>query len=60
MEKFNDKTVLFREGKAYVPEDIDLQREIVWKHHEAPTIGHPGELGTFNAVKEHYWWPGMR
>jgi Integrase zinc binding domain/Integrase core domain len=23
-------------------------------------VGHPGELQTFNAVKEHYWWPGLR
>jgi Integrase zinc binding domain len=22
--------------------------------------GHPGELQTFNAVKENYWWPGLR
>jgi Integrase zinc binding domain len=21
--------------------------------------GHPGELQMFNAVKEHYWWPGL-
>jgi Integrase zinc binding domain/Integrase core domain len=23
-------------------------------------VGHPGELQTFNVVKEHYWWPGLR
>ena len=22
--------------------------------------GHPGELETYNSVKEHYWWPGLR
>jgi Integrase zinc binding domain len=22
--------------------------------------GHPGELQTFNTVKEHYWWPGLQ
>ena len=22
--------------------------------------GHPGELETFNSVKQYYWWPGMR
>ena len=24
-----------------------------------PSWAYPGELQTFNAVKEHYWWPGM-
>jgi Integrase zinc binding domain len=23
-------------------------------------VGHPGELQTYNAVKEHYWWPGLQ
>jgi Integrase zinc binding domain/Chromo (CHRromatin Organisation MOdifier) domain/Integrase core domain len=22
--------------------------------------GHPGELKTYNSVKQHYWWPGLR
>ena len=22
--------------------------------------GHPGEIGTYNAVHQHYWWPGLR
>jgi Integrase zinc binding domain len=28
--------------------------------HDHPTAGHPGELQTFNTVKKHYWWPGLR
>lgn len=54
------KKMLFYQGKAYVPNDLELRRDIVKKHHDSPTIGHPGEIGTFLAVKEHYWWPGMR
>jgi Integrase zinc binding domain len=23
-------------------------------------VGHPGELETYNVVKQHYWWPGLR
>jgi Integrase zinc binding domain/Integrase core domain len=23
-------------------------------------VGHPGELETYNSVKQHYWWPGLR
>ena len=60
LETKDGKRMLFYQGKAYVPNDPDLRREIVKKHHDSPTIGHPGELGTYNIVKEHYWWPGMR
>ena len=28
--------------------------------HDPATAGHPGELGTFNAVQQHFWWPGLR
>ena len=28
--------------------------------HDPETAGHPGELGTFNAVQQHFWWPGLR
>src|SRR5271154_7275993 len=28
--------------------------------HDHGTVGHPGELETFNSVTEHYWWPGIR
>ena len=28
--------------------------------HYHETAGHPGEIGTYNAVQQHYWWPGLR
>ena len=28
--------------------------------HDHETAGHPGELETYNSVRQHYWWPGMR
>jgi Integrase zinc binding domain len=40
--------------------NAELQRDIVRRYHDHPTAGHPGELQTFNVVKEHYWWPGLR
>ena len=24
------------------------------------TAGHPGKIGMYNAVQQHYWWPGLR
>lgn len=60
VETREGKHMLFYQGKAYVPNNIELCQQIVQNHHNAPTIGHPGELGTLNAVREHYWWPGMQ
>ena len=48
------------EGKNYIPNNGQLQHDIIQKYHDYLTARHPGELQTFNAVKEHYWWPGLR
>jgi Integrase zinc binding domain len=60
VEEFTRKNILFYKEKNYVPIDADRCREIVRRYHNHPTAGHPGELQTFNAVKEHYWWPGLQ
>jgi hypothetical protein len=41
-------------------ETSKLRRDIVQIFHDHETAGHPGELGTYNAVRQHYWWPGLR
>ena len=28
--------------------------------HDHQTAVHPGEIGTYNTVRQHYWWPGLR
>ena len=55
----NGNCFLFYKDKAYVPCNTDLRREILQNFHDHKTAGHPGELGTYNAVRQHYWWPGM-
>jgi RNase H-like domain found in reverse transcriptase/Integrase zinc binding domain len=59
VEEFEGENILFYKGKNYVSIDAELQREIVRRYHDHLTAGHPGELQTFNAVREHYWWPGL-
>ena len=46
--------------KSYIPDDLDLWWDIVKMFHDHETAGHPGELETYNLVKQHYWWPGMQ
>jgi Integrase zinc binding domain len=60
VEEFKGENVLFYKEKNYVPIDAELRREIVQRYHDHLTAGHPGEFQMFNAVKEHYWWPGLR
>ena len=58
--KENGHRFLFYNNKTYVPRNIELRREILQNFHDHETAGHPGELGTYNAVRQHYWWPGLR
>jgi Integrase zinc binding domain len=60
VEEFEGENVLFYKGKNYVPIDVELWREIVQRYHDHQMAGHSGELQTYNVVKKHYWWPGLR
>ena len=59
LEKHGEKNVLFYKDKNYIPDDLDLWQDIVKMFHDHETAGHPGELETYNSVKQHYGWPGM-
>ena len=60
VEELDEGKAIFYKGKNYVPRDEGLRRDIVKMFHDHETVGHPGELETYNLVKEHYWWPGLR
>ena len=60
LEKHNGQNVMFYKGKNYIPNDMELWRDILKMFHDHEMAGHPGELETFNSVKQHYWWPGMQ
>ena len=53
IEEFNGKQILFYKGKNYIPKDITLQRDLIRTFHDHETTGHPGELETYNTVRQH-------
>ena len=42
-----------------MPDDLDLRRSIVKRHHDLLPMGHPGHLRTLELVQRDYWWPGL-
>jgi hypothetical protein len=60
LKDLNGRNILFYKGKNYIPRNTELRRDIVKNFHDHETAGHPGEIGTYNAVRQHYWWPGLR
>ena len=60
IEPFEGKSILFYKGKNYIPQDQDLRCDITRMFHDHEMAGHPGELETNNAIRQHYWWPGLR
>ena len=59
-EDFKGKKVLFYKGKNYILGNQSLRQDILKAFHDHETAGHPGELETYNAIRQHYWWPGLR
>jgi len=60
MENFEDRNILFYQGQSYIPQNTELWQNILKTFQDHETAGHPGELQTYNAVHQHYWWPGLR
>src|ERR1700719_588982 len=55
LDNSNGQNILFYKGKNYIPRNTELRRDIVKSFHDHETAGHPGELGTYNAVRQNYW-----
>ena len=60
VEELDRGRAIFYKGKNYVPRDEELRRDIMRMFHDHKMAGHPRKLETYNSVKEHYWWPGLR
>ena len=60
IEEVDGKRTIFYKGKNYIPKNQELQQDVVKMFHDHETAGHPGELETYNAIRQNYWWPGLR
>jgi len=35
-----ERDLVIKEGKIYIPKDVELRAEIIWLHHDVPAAGH--------------------
>jgi len=54
LEQQEQYNLLFFKGRVYIPDVQDLHQHVVSTYYDLPTMGHPGELETFNKVKTLY------
>ena len=59
LEAVGGRNTLFYKGRNYVPNDLNLRRDVLWTLHDHETAGHPGKAETMVAIERHYWWPGL-
>jgi len=48
------------DDRIYVPNNKDLRKEILVKHHEPAMLGHPGQKKMLELIKKTYWWSEMK
>jgi Integrase zinc binding domain len=60
IEEIDGRKTIFFKGKNYIPKDMELRQDIVKMYHDHEMAGHPGELETYNGIRQNYWWPGLR
>ena len=54
-----DMGILSYQGWVYIPDQENLQLDLVKKFHDHQTTGHPGYLKTKQLISAWNWWPGM-
>jgi len=46
-------------GKIYIPQNLELRRQIVLLYHDSKIVGYPRHWKTLELVLQNYWWPQM-
>ena len=60
LELVDRKNTLFYKGRNYIPDDLNLWRNVVMMLHDHEMAGHPGEAETLVTIEQLFWWPGLR
>jgi len=59
LEWSNVDGLLWFQGKIYVPQSLDLCRQIIALCYDTQIAGHPGRWKTLELVFRNYWWSQM-
>ena len=51
--------LVLKEGKIYVPKNVELRSEIIQLHYDMPIVGYGGQWKTVELVTRNYWWLGV-
>jgi len=51
-----ERKLVLKEGKIYIPKDVELRAEIIWLHHDVLVAGHGGQWKMVELVTRNYWW----
>ena len=51
---------LYYKDRLCVPDSNDLKRSVMDEAHLTKYTMHPGGNKMYRALKQHYWWPGMK
>ena len=52
-------SIMYKEGKVYVPKDNVLRTEIIRLYHNTLVGGHGRQWKTVELVTRNFWWPGV-
>jgi hypothetical protein len=51
---------LYYQQQLYIPNDDNLQLQLLQSHHDAAAAGYPGRAKTFDLLRRRYYWPTLR
>jgi len=52
-------SIIYKEGKVYIPRDKKLRTEIIQLHHDILVEGHREQWKMIELVTRNFWWPGV-